>query len=92
MWTTIWWLVVKEGPESDPHISPAELKYIQVLPSIYFLRTQNLSIGAMFNVITNYENNILHSNIISNLFIIFIFRTQEVLKVVLIFVTHGVPC
>ncbi|XP_022816205.1 vesicular glutamate transporter 1 isoform X1 [Spodoptera litura] len=29
VWTTIWWLVVKESPEKDPHISPAELKYIQ---------------------------------------------------------------
>ncbi|XP_047020099.1 vesicular glutamate transporter 1 isoform X2 [Helicoverpa zea] len=29
IWTTIWWLVVKESPEKDPHISPAELKYIQ---------------------------------------------------------------
>lgn len=29
VWTTIWWLVVKEGPESDPQISAAELKYIQ---------------------------------------------------------------
>ncbi|XP_026729511.1 vesicular glutamate transporter 1 isoform X1 [Trichoplusia ni] len=29
VWTTIWWLVVKESPEKDPHITPAELKYIQ---------------------------------------------------------------
>lgn len=29
VWTTIWWLVVKESPEKDPRISPAELKYIQ---------------------------------------------------------------
>ncbi|CAG4958814.1 unnamed protein product [Parnassius apollo] len=29
VWTTIWWLVVKESPEKDPHISAAELKYIQ---------------------------------------------------------------
>ncbi|XP_063531911.1 vesicular glutamate transporter 1 isoform X2 [Cydia strobilella] len=29
VWTTVWWLVVKESPEKDPRISPAELKYIQ---------------------------------------------------------------
>ncbi|XP_053602667.1 vesicular glutamate transporter 1 isoform X1 [Plodia interpunctella] len=29
VWTTLWWLVVKESPEKDPHITPAELKYIQ---------------------------------------------------------------
>ncbi|CAH2075080.1 unnamed protein product, partial [Iphiclides podalirius] len=29
VWTTIWWLVVKESPEKDPHITAAELKYIQ---------------------------------------------------------------
>ncbi|KAJ0180066.1 hypothetical protein K1T71_004657 [Dendrolimus kikuchii] len=29
VWTTIWWIVVKESPEKDPHITPAELKYIQ---------------------------------------------------------------
>ncbi|XP_063821196.1 sialin-like [Ostrinia nubilalis] len=29
VWTTIWWLVVKESPEKDPLITPAELKYIQ---------------------------------------------------------------
>lgn len=29
VWTTIWWLVVKESPENDPHITAAELKYIQ---------------------------------------------------------------
>ncbi|XP_050679814.1 vesicular glutamate transporter 1 isoform X2 [Leptidea sinapis] len=29
VWTTVWWLVVKESPESDPHITAAELKYIQ---------------------------------------------------------------
>ncbi|XP_032511126.1 vesicular glutamate transporter 1 isoform X1 [Danaus plexippus] len=29
LWTTIWWLVVKESPERDPHITAAELKYIQ---------------------------------------------------------------
>lgn len=30
VWTTIWWLVVKDSPEKDPHITAAELKYIQV--------------------------------------------------------------
>ncbi|XP_039749150.1 sialin isoform X1 [Pararge aegeria] len=29
VWTTVWWLVVKESPEKDPHITAAELKYIQ---------------------------------------------------------------
>ncbi|XP_068630357.1 vesicular glutamate transporter 1 isoform X2 [Battus philenor] len=29
VWTTIWWLVVKDSPEKDPHITAAELKYIQ---------------------------------------------------------------
>ncbi|XP_045493507.1 sialin isoform X1 [Colias croceus] len=29
VWTTIWWIVVKESPEKDPHITAAELKYIQ---------------------------------------------------------------
>ncbi|XP_060801007.1 vesicular glutamate transporter 1 isoform X2 [Amyelois transitella] len=29
VWTTVWWLVVKESPEKDPLITPAELKYIQ---------------------------------------------------------------
>ncbi|RVE46573.1 hypothetical protein evm_008760, partial [Chilo suppressalis] len=29
VWTMIWWLVVKESPEKDPLVSPAELKYIQ---------------------------------------------------------------
>lgn len=29
VWTTVWWIVVKESPEKDPHITPAELKYIQ---------------------------------------------------------------
>lgn len=30
VWTTVWWIVVKESPEKDPHITAAELKYIQV--------------------------------------------------------------
>ncbi|XP_004924286.2 sialin isoform X2 [Bombyx mori] len=29
IWTTVWWIVVKESPEKDPRISAAELKYIQ---------------------------------------------------------------
>ncbi|CAH4008459.1 unnamed protein product [Pieris brassicae] len=29
VYTTIWWLVVKESPEKDSHITAAELKYIQ---------------------------------------------------------------
>jgi hypothetical protein len=29
IWFFIWWKVVKSGPEEDPHISSAELKYIQ---------------------------------------------------------------
>ncbi|XP_049766857.1 vesicular glutamate transporter 2-like [Schistocerca cancellata] len=29
VWCTAWWLVVAEGPEKDPRISPEELKYIQ---------------------------------------------------------------
>ncbi|GBP09402.1 hypothetical protein EVAR_5824_1 [Eumeta japonica] len=29
VWTTIWWLVVKESPEKDPLVSAVELKYIQ---------------------------------------------------------------
>ena len=29
IWCVVWWIVVKGGPEEDPHISPQELKYIQ---------------------------------------------------------------
>ncbi|CAH0749926.1 unnamed protein product [Diatraea saccharalis] len=29
VWTMIWWLVVKESPEKDTLVTPAELKYIQ---------------------------------------------------------------
>jgi hypothetical protein len=29
VWFSIWWIVVKSGPEEDPRISPQELKYIQ---------------------------------------------------------------
>ncbi|KAJ4449603.1 hypothetical protein ANN_01006, partial [Periplaneta americana] len=29
LWFVVWWIVVKAGPEEDPHITPEELKYIQ---------------------------------------------------------------
>jgi hypothetical protein len=29
IWFSVWWIVVKSGPEEDPKISPQELKYIQ---------------------------------------------------------------
>ena len=29
IWFVAWWIIVKSGPEEDPHISLQELKYIQ---------------------------------------------------------------
>ncbi|XP_054262496.1 vesicular glutamate transporter 1-like [Macrosteles quadrilineatus] len=29
VWCAVWWTVVKDNPDDDPHISPEELKYIK---------------------------------------------------------------
>lgn len=29
IWSIIWWVVISESPEEDPHISAAELQYIK---------------------------------------------------------------
>ncbi|KAG7299633.1 hypothetical protein JYU34_016620 [Plutella xylostella] len=42
IWTTVWWLVVKESPEKDPHITPAELKYIQESRGSHSLETSKV--------------------------------------------------
>jgi hypothetical protein len=47
IWFFFWWKIVKSEPQEDPHISPAELKYIQDslgnVPHKVFLHLSNHS-------------------------------------------------